>query len=170
LTKAKMILGIDPGLDGAVALLAGDALLEVWDIPTFEITLTGSVGSGGAAKKRRRLDTRSLYDWLVRARERGAAGAVLEEVHASPQMGVSSAFTFGRTVGEISACVRCAGIPLDFVSPNKWKKDLRVPSDKDAARMRATDLLPDSAGQWARKKDHNRAEAALIAWWAKERS
>lgn len=168
MTKAnKMILGVDPGLDGAIAVLDGSRVVEVYDIPTFDVTVGGKAGE--TRKKRRRLDTRSLYDWLA-AQAAGVSGAVLEEVHASPQMGVSSAFTFGRTVGEISACIRCAGIPLDFVAPQKWKRDLRVGADKDEARMRATDLMPDAAGQWARKKDHNRAEAALIAWWAKEKT
>jgi crossover junction endodeoxyribonuclease RuvC len=45
----------------------------------------------------------------------------------------------------------------------KWKKSLGVPADKYAARMRASQLLPEFAHNWPLKKHDGRAEASLIS-------
>jgi len=42
---------------------------------------------------------------------------------------------------------------------------LRVPAAKDAARARASQLLPHAANQWPLKKHDGRAESACIAYW-----
>jgi crossover junction endodeoxyribonuclease RuvC len=47
---------------------------------------------------------------------------------------------------------------------------MRVTADKDTARTRAIELWPSHAQLFARKKDHGRAEAALIARWLYEQS
>jgi hypothetical protein len=46
-----------------------------------------------------------------------------------------------------------------------WKKALGVPADKDGARARASQLMPENAWLWPLVKHDGRAEAALIAYW-----
>jgi len=57
-------------------------------------------------------------------------------------------------------------IAYTLVAPATWKRALGgIPAEKDAARARASQLMPSASGYWARKKDDGRAEAALIAFW-----
>lgn len=150
------ILGIDPGLSGALALydaVSGD--LTVFDMPTFTLPK----GKG----KRTELDLYSLArvvdDWNADP----IALAVVEQVSASPQMGVTSAFSFGGSYW--SARMACAAnfIRTEVVPPQVWKRALAVPASKDGARARASVLFPKHTALWSRCKDDGRAEAALIA-------
>ena len=54
-------------------------------------------------------------------------------------------------------------LTIERVAPQKWKRALAVPADKDGARARASVLLPKHSGHWPLKKHDGRAEAALIA-------
>jgi crossover junction endodeoxyribonuclease RuvC len=54
------------------------------------------------------------------------------------------------------------------VSPAVWKKHFKLPADKEASRALALPLFPATAEHFARKKDHGRAEAALIARYGSE--
>lgn len=157
-------IGIDPGVTGAIALLdmTGGAprVLEVRDMPVTETFKANG-------RIRRRVDPAALILALrdmTKGRKRGAVSAYVEDVHASPGMGVVSAFTFGHTAGTIEAALIACGVEPQFCSPSKWKPALGVPADKAASMAKATALLgDDAAAWWPRKMDHNRAEAACIA-------
>lgn len=154
----KKIIGIDPGLNGAIVLLS-DAESSVHDMPTFEITVN--------EKKKRKVDTARLSE-IIKAT--GASHAFIENVHAMPEQGVTSAFSFGFICGLIEACVAAAGIPYTYVAPQTWKAAKACPRDKDGARMRASQLLPAMAHHWPLVKHDGRAEAALIALYGWERA
>lgn len=145
-----MIVGIDPGLSGALAWYDGETL-TVEDMPTLSLT------RGGKAK--RAVDGSRLAA-LLRPR---VDHVVIERVAAMPKQGVSSVFSFGQTYGLILGVVAALQIPHTTVPPATWKRALGVPKAKDGARARATELLPEWADRWARAKDDGRAEAALIA-------
>jgi len=89
---------------------------------------------------------------------------LIERAQAMPKQGASSGFKYGRAVGAIEAVVACCAIPLTIVEPSIWKKlhALRG-GDKEAGRQRALQLFPTAHELLARKRDHGRAEAALIA-------
>jgi hypothetical protein len=53
------------------------------------------------------------------------------------------------------------------VPPATWKKAMRLKGGKDESREAAMRLWPASAGLFARVKDNDRAEAALIAEWGR---
>lgn len=53
---------------------------------------------------------------------------------------------------------------IEWVTPPKWKREAGIGAEKDEARRRASEIWPGQAGYWKRKNDHNKAEAALIAW------
>ena len=57
------------------------------------------------------------------------------------------------------------GIPTTVVTATVWKRDMKLNQDKELSRKRAIELFPAFATMFARKKDHNRAEAALLAVW-----
>jgi crossover junction endodeoxyribonuclease RuvC len=150
----KLIVGLDPGLSGGIALLGLDGALKVLDMPTVEIDRGG--------KARREIDTAALADLL---RDAGAAHAWLERVASRPGQGVASMFAFGRGVGQIEGVLAALRLPMSYVTPQAWRKALRVPDGKDGSRLRASQIMPAYAGEWRRAKDDGRAEAALIAMY-----
>lgn len=147
----KTILGIDPGATGALAFYDGKELL-IYDMPAHEITKGRS--------KRKRFDP---YGFVQILGDNHCDHAYVEQVSAQPGNGAAAAFTYGWMCGGLEACLASCGIPFTYITPPKWKRELSVPKDKDGARMRASQLLPEFAHNWDRKKDHGRAEAALIA-------
>lgn len=144
------IIGIDPGLTGAIACLHADtgALIWVEDMPVID----------------KRINAAALGDLLDP--EVGAM-VVVEAVHAMPKQGVSSSFNFGHSLGVIHGVIGALALPQCNVTPQEWKKHHRlIGTTKGASRQRATELYPAHASLFARVKDDGRAEAVLIArWW-----
>lgn len=139
-------VGIDPGKTGAIAILDGDALVAVHDMPVVD----GQVSA-------------ALVALLVGQR---LEHATVERVSARPGQGVSSTFSFGLSAGVVHGVFGALRIPVDIVTPVAWKRHFRLGADKDESRARAIERWPQHAGQFARKRDDGRAEAALIAlWW-----
>lgn len=155
-----MIVGIDPGAQGAVAWMTDEGfLLEVLDLPTSQEMVGG--------KSRTRFVPEVFADMLTRDGRR-PVHAFVEQVNAMPgggkrKMGATSAFTFGMGAGLIRGVLVGLGIGHTLVVPGTWKRDMSLKRDKDIARARACQLWPGAAGRFARVKDDGRAEAALIA-------
>jgi hypothetical protein len=147
------IVGVDPGLSGACALLeianSDTALVDVIDVP-----ITGS----GAKQS---VDVIQLQEWLQR---HGPRHAFLERAQAMPRQGASSGFKYGRVVGALEATLMLSAVPLVIVEPSKWKRHFHLQgADKEGARQLAIRLFPREHRFFARKRDHNRSEAVLIA-------
>jgi crossover junction endodeoxyribonuclease RuvC len=88
----------------------------------------------------------------------------IEDVWSSPQMGVVSAFSFGRNLGILEG----AGASRAFVTkvrPQDWKTATKTPKDKNEARRRAMQLFPCAYDLFVRVKDDGRAEAALLGFY-----
>ena len=150
-------LGIDPGLSGALAFI--DTFLPngnvgVFDIPTHELLRNG--------KRKREIDIATL-DAILKAN--GPDRAFLELVGAMPGQGVSSVFSFGRSVGIIEALLVAHNIPYTTVAPRVWQKAVGLRGGKDGARLRAQQLFPGDTHIFDRAKDDGRADAALIAYY-----
>jgi crossover junction endodeoxyribonuclease RuvC len=152
-----MRMGIDPGLNGAVAILDDAGLVEVWDIPTVEIKI------GSSFKRRLAVEVLAseIGNWS------SAEVCFMEAVGASPQMGVTSAFAFGEGFGVLKGILAAHRIPLVLVPPAKWKRDLKLNAAKDGSRAKAMQLWPGHAQEFKRVKDADRAEAALLAEWGR---
>lgn len=146
------ILGIDPGINGAFASIYNDDI-TLHDLPT--------AGEG----KHRVIATAVLAHQL---KELAPTFAVMERVHAMPRQGVSSSFRFGQAFGAIEGVLGALGVSLSYVTPATWKRALGLSSDKDEARLRAIQLYPAAAENLQRRKDIDRAEALLIATWARD--
>jgi len=145
-----MIIAADIGIKGALAFMEGQNL-TVCDIPT--LTTNGKTT----------VDIYQLSNIIFK--QPFVEHAYIEQVAARPGQGVVSMFSFGKTYGIILGILAAKGIPITYVTPGKWKKDLGVQADKDAARARASELMPQHAHLWPLKKHDGRAEAALIAYW-----
>jgi crossover junction endodeoxyribonuclease RuvC len=149
------VIGIDPGVTGAMALLTDEGvLLEIADMPTL----------ADGTKGRATVNAPLLADVLARWH----AGEVFcEFVGARPTDGSVQAFAFGRCRGAIEGVVAALSIPIDFITPPAWKRLIGIPPGKDgakdAARSEAIRRWPDKAAWFARVKDDGRAEACLIA-------
>jgi crossover junction endodeoxyribonuclease RuvC len=150
-----LILGVDPGIRGGLAIVAVDAnggapqLVDAIDIPV----------AGIGAKER--VDVLAIRDWVA---QHAPQHAFVERAGVMPKQGISSGFKYGRAVGAIEAVITCCGIPLTIVEPTAWKKFHQLRGgDKESGRQRALQLFPAAHELLARKKDHGRAEAALIA-------
>lgn len=150
----KYILGIDPGLSGAMALYADDYALII-DIPTISVKINNST--------KRQIDAYQLGNWLD-IRRNQISKAVIESVSAMPQQGVTSTFNFGFTAGVIQGAVAANAIPMVLVRPNVWKRAFGLlGQDKDASRATASRIAPHAAHNWPLKKHDGRAESFLLA-------
>jgi crossover junction endodeoxyribonuclease RuvC len=154
------ILGVDPGISGGLAIVeianaAAPVLVEVIDIPVI----------GAGAKER--VDTAAIRDFIDRHKP---IRALIERAQAMPRQGSSSGFKYGRAVGAIEATVALCSIPVEIIEPSAWKRHWHLPGkDKESGRQKALQLFPAAHGALARKRDHGRAEAALIALYYVER-
>jgi len=88
---------------------------------------------------------------------------VIERASAMPKQGVSSSFKFGVGYGIAQGVVAALKIPVHFVAASKWKRRFGLTADKEEARARALQLWPARSDIFSRKRDHHRAEAALLA-------
>jgi hypothetical protein len=155
-----MLVGIDPGLTGAVAVLKSDGAAEVYDTPT----LTLKVSRG----------TKQVYDvpgmcTLLQRYAGAGLHVVIEEAQAMPGQGVRSMFSCGLGMGAWLGLLAALALPYTSVRPGVWKKALGLGGgqDKEASRHRAHQLFPGA--DLRRKRDHGRAEALLLAWWYQHR-
>jgi len=143
--------GVDPGVSGGVAVL--DTLGQV-------------VHAGGLPSDPTELV--QVFQALARpARRPWVVG--IESVHASPQMGVVSAFTFGRAVGRVETAVVAArpvaqAPSVLTVTPQTWQKwhGCRTGGDKNISKLKAQALFPDL------KITHAIADALLIAMYVRQ--
>lgn len=147
----SIIMGIDPGISGAVAFYfpVVPSRIAVDDVPVAG----GEINVNELAR-------------LVRIHR--PTLAVIERVGAMPGQGVVSMFNFGRSYGDVRGVIGAMDIPLHFVTPQKWKKHFGLSSDKDECRMRAIRMFPSAAESFKLKKHDGRAEAALIALYGAE--
>jgi hypothetical protein len=152
---AGCILGIDPGLSGALAFLDPErSLMRIIDMPTFEFETT---------RKRVKVDPYCIAREMLL---QPIANMYMEDVAASPQMGTVSAFSFGEGKGMLLGSAAAMGVPVTQIKPAQWKKLMRVPADKRAAVQRASQLFPAVASLFRGPRGgvfDGRAEAALIA-------
>lgn len=152
----KYILGIDPGLSGALAFYSDN------DLQTFPMPLTIGKKLKSGKKAKNTVDMYELAE-LIDSWAKDIKFAIIEEVHAMPNQGVTSMFNFGMTYGIIQGIIAANLCPIHYVRPQTWKGVLQVPADKKLSRARATELFPAYSNQWCKAKWDGRAEAAMIA-------
>lgn len=131
--------GIDPGKSGAIA--------AVWDDgEAFPNHIKGDATEA------------DVWDWVA-SFDLENARACLEVVASSPQQGVVSAFTFGRSYGFLRGVLSASKVPFIEVRPQRWQKAMEclTGGDKKVSKAKAQQL-------WPKLKITNvNADALLIA-------
>lgn len=159
-----MIIGIDPGITGAIAIIDSDGNLErVEDLPVM-------AKGKGKSKSKNQINAAGLAALINDMRKDGfgkrTVTVYLERVSSMPGQGMASTFSLGDTFGCIRGVCAALNIPVELISPQSWKKHYGIKKDKEIARAKAIELYPEAPLH--RKKDQNRAEAILIARYGLE--
>ena len=149
------VIGIDPGLYGAVALLGPPAHPLVLDMPTMKAgteryAVQTQVNPAALADMLRRL-TDGIRDETI---------VVMERVDGYID-NKAACFSMGNSFGCVRGVVATLGLPLHIVRAQDWKKHYSLKRDKELSRRRAIELYP--MAPLDKIKHHNRAEAILIA-------
>ena len=149
------IIGIDPGLSGAIAILEDNKVLSIFDMPVM----------AEGKKNKRQLNSAQLVDIIKEnIKINDDIAVVVEQVNAMPGQGVTSMFNFGQTFGAIKGVCAALELPIFFVRPSKWKKHFElINSSKDSSRTKVIEMYPSLSSQLAKKKDVNKSDAILIA-------
>ncbi len=95
--------------------------------------------------------------------------AIIELAAPRRDQGVGSAFKFGFGFGMIRGVLAATGVPLHLVPAGKWKRAHGLDADTEKSRALALRLWPTRSDLFGCKRDHSRAEAALLARYAVER-
>ena len=125
-----MIIGIDPGISGAIAWVSDSGhLIRVADMPTIEVHGKKKVSP------QQLVAMLEEHDDLIKM-------VAIEDVGAMPGQGVTSMFGFGYSAGILAGV--CAGLklPVSLYRPATWKRAAAVPADKGGARQMAQRLGP----------------------------
>lgn len=144
-------MGIDPGFSGAIAVLnVLGQIVDVFDMPIIPDSLVNP---------RPRICGKTVSTILSKVED---PTVVIESVHASPQMGVTSAFRFGEGYGTLGGVFASLNLKVFSVLPTIWKAHFNLDQNKNKSRTLAKKFFPES-DKFNRAKDDGRAEAALIA-------
>ena len=126
-----IVLGIDPGLSGALAFVdtARQKVIAVYDMPVMRSGKTANVTAGPIA------------DWV---REHKPEHVIVEQVQAmGTGEGRASLFKFGAAYGVVLGAIQVLGLPYTLVTPAKWKRQAGlIGKSKDASHALACKLFP----------------------------
>lgn len=139
-----MYMGIDPGKTGAVSV----------------IDQSGKVVESLLFSKSTERDTWNFFEtFTISGRHSKVSYAALEKVSSSPQMGVTSAFSFGRSYGLVRGILIASEIPFIDVTPQTWMRKMKCLSkgDKNVTKAAAQQLFPKT------KITHGNADSLLLA-------
>lgn len=153
-----IVIGVDPGLTGAIAVMHGTRLEHIADMPTC---------SAGIASrpKSRQIDAYALAQ-ILRIHGADCDCVAVERVSAMPGQGVSGMFSLGHSAGVIAGVCGALGLRIRYVAPQQWKRGFGlIGADKKGSVAKAIELFrcPELL---SRVRDHGRADAMLIAAWA----
>ena len=149
--KEVIYIGIDPGGSGAYGYISkGDDMVEVAnDFTSIQQAF------------------HDLFQW--KNNNCTIKIAILEKVNAMPNEGVTSSFKFGTNYGMWQGVLTALRIPFKLVHPRTWQKGLVYKTDGKDSKERsltvARRLFPDV--DLHRKKDHGKADALLMAYYAR---
>lgn len=133
------IIGIDPGINGAIAAISkndSETHVNVYEMPETE------------------RDIHDLFQSLVK---QGYKTALIEKVASMPGNAARSMFTFGRGYGAVRMAMICNGIVFEEVLPRAWQETLGIVPRKKVPKSEKTV-----------SKDQKRKLAALSSLYKKE--
>ena len=150
-----IIIGIDPGVSGAISILKSKKVIEIYDMPTM-------IDGKKNKKQVNGSQIANIFKEIINTEDE--ITVIVEHVNAMPGQGVTSMFNFGQSFGVIKGVCSALSLPIYFIRPTKWKKHFNLINvNKDASRTKAIEIYPEISNKLSRKKDSNRADAILIA-------
>ena len=152
-----LIIGIDPGISGAICFFEEGQIKEIIDMPTM----------ADGKKNKRQINGPQTYNEIysrITKVSKSDITVVIEQVSAMPGQGVTSMFNFGQSFGVLKGICSGMQLSMQFVRPAKWKKYFGlIKAEKDASRTKVIEIFPYISSNLSRKKDSNKADAILIA-------
>ena len=151
------IIGIDPGISGAICFFENNSIVEVIDMPTM----------AEGKKNKRQVNGSQIFNEIstrIKNKDKRDVYVVIEHVSAMPGQGVTSMFNFGQSFGVLKGICSAMRLSMYFVRPAKWKKYFNlIKTEKEASRTKAIEIFPEFSSNLSKKKDINKADAILIA-------
>ena len=152
-----LIIGIDPGISGAICFFENGEVKEILDMPNM----------ADGKKNKRQINGPQIYNEISKRIiniPKKEVVVVIEQVSAMPGQCVTSMFNFGQSFGVLKGICSAMQLSMHFVRPAKWKKYFNlIKTEKDASRTKVIEIFPYISSQLSRKKDSNKADAILIA-------
>jgi len=152
-----LIIGIDPGISGAICFFKDGEVKEIIDMPVM----------AEGKKNKRQINGPQVYNEVnsrISKLSKKDIFVIIEQVSAMPGQGVTSMFNFGQSFGVLKGICSAMQLSMHFVRPAKWKKYFGlIKTEKDASRTKVIEIFPYISSQLSRKKDSNKADAILIA-------
>ena len=152
-----LIIGIDPGISGAICFFEDGEVKEIIDMPVM----------ADGKKNKRQINGPQVYNEILKRINKFQKKdmiVVIEQVSAMPGQGVTSMFNFGQSFGVLKGICSAMQLSMFFIRPAKWKKYFGlIKTEKDASRTKVIEIFPYISSQLSRKKDSNKADSVLIA-------
>jgi crossover junction endodeoxyribonuclease RuvC len=152
-----LIIGIDPGISGAICFFDEGKVKEILDMPVM----------AEGKKNKKQINGPQIYNEIssrISKFQKKDIIVVIEQVSAMPGQGVTSMFNFGQSFGVLKGICSAMQLSMYFVRPAKWKKYYGlIKTEKDASRTKVIEIFPYISSQLSRKKDSNKADAVLIS-------
>ena len=139
-----IIIGIDPGVSGAICILTDGKITEIYEMPTMIDGKKNKKQVNGAEV------TNIINKELVNEKD---INVVIEHVSAMPGQGVTSMFNFGQSFGVLKGICAALKLPVHFIRPVKWKKHFNlINTEKDASRTKVIEVFPYISSKISKKK------------------
>ena len=152
-----LIIGIDPGISGAICFFQNGEITDVIDMPSM----------ADGKKNKRQINSQQVFnevsERIINIPKKEII-VVIEQVSAMPGQGVTSMFNFGQSFGVLKGICSAMQLSMYFVRPAKRKKYYGlIKTEKDASRTKVIEIFPYISNKLSKKKDSNKADAILIA-------
>lgn len=137
----KIYIGIDPGVSGGIAMIDGNRVASYPMPETYK-------------------DLDNVFSLII-DKARNPIVCIIEKVHSSPQMGVSTSFKFGYNFGLLVGMAQGVLGNPELVTPQQWQTALNclTGGDKKISKKKAHELFPDE------KITLKTADALLLAYY-----
>ena len=150
-----LVIGIDPGISGAICFFHKGKVLDVIDMPVMN----------DGKKNKRQLNASQIFNEMSEVQQKynnEKICVVIEQVSAMPGQGVTSMFNFGQSFGALKGICAAMQLPMYFVRPAKWKKYFNlIKSEKQASRTKAIEIFPQISNKLSKKKRYQQSRCYL---------